>query len=203
MDKIQLETFFSSHRLNRYFREFPGNEVKAIYLYEANIALSEALYTPLSILEVAIRNKINEELVRKYKRTDWYADWYKHPVLRHAWREINSAIFQLHEENKPIAPDKVIAGLMFGFWTSLFNDRYERELWANLRFIFPNMPKVIKQRKNISSPLNDIRRALRNRIYHNEPIIFNTVKLNHHYQNIIQLLAFSEKYWCSKERRFY
>jgi len=188
MNRVQLEQYFSTDRLNRYFAQYPGNEPKAIYLYEANIAVSEALYTPLCILEVALRNKIKAELTRKYGRPDWYADWYKHPVMRFAWGEINNAIRHLHEDGKPINPDKVIAGLMFGFWTSLFNDRYERELWANLRFIFPHMPRAIRQRRNISAPLNDIRRALRNRIYHNEPVIFNRVALQQHYQNIIQLL---------------
>lgn len=188
MNKAQLETYFSADRLSRYFAYFPGNEQKAIYLYEANIAISEALYTPMSILEVALRNKINAELTRKYHRPDWYAEWYLHPVMRNAWPEINSAIRHLHEDHKSIAPDKVIAGLMFGFWTSLFNDRYEKDLWANLRFIFPQMPKPIRQRKNISTPLNDIRRALRNRIYHNEPVIFNTTALDNHYRNIVQLL---------------
>ncbi len=173
MNRIQLETYFSSERLNRYFAQYPGNDSKAIYLYNANISISEALYTPLSVLEVALRNKINTELSRKYGRADWYADLFTHPIMRTAWPEINNAIRHLHEDKKPITPDKVIAGLMFGFWTSLFNDRYEKELWGNLRFIFPHMPKAIRQRKNISSLLNDIRRALRNRVYHNEPVIFH------------------------------
>ena len=95
---------------------------------------------------------------------------------------------RLKQTLEQIAPDKIIAELMFGFWTSLFNDRYEKELWSNLRFVFPHMPKSIRQRKNISSPLNDIRRSLRNRIYHNEPIIFNTTILYKHYSNVVQLL---------------
>ena len=188
MNRTQLETYFSVDRLSRYFTKYPGSEAKAIYLYEANIAISEALYTPLSVLEVPLKNKMNTELARKYSRQDWYADWYKHPVMRNAWSEINNAIRHLHEDEKPIVPDKVIAGLMFGFWTSLFNDRFDRERWSSLRFVFPQMPKVVRQRRNKSVPLNDIRRTLRNRIYHNEPIIFNTAKLNQHYQNIIQLL---------------
>lgn len=188
MNRLQLETYFSVDRLNRYFSHHIDNEAKAIYLYEANIAVSEALYTSLSILEVALRNKINVELSRKYQRQDWYAEWYQHPELRFAWPEVDKAIRHLHEESKPVLPDKVIAGLMFGFWTSLFNDRYERELWANLRFIFPHMPKALRQRRNISRPLNDIRRYLRNRIYHNEPIIFNIAALNNHYQNILCIL---------------
>jgi hypothetical protein len=189
MKRAQLENYFSAERLNRYFAEYPDNESKAICLYECNIAISEALYTPLSILEVALRNRINAELVRKYGRQDWYAEWYKDPVTRYAWPEINNTIRHLHEDKKEITPDKVIAGLMFGFWTSLFNDRYEKELWGNLRFVFPEMPKAIKQRKNISKPLNDIRRALRNRVYHNEPIIFSKSVLISHYLNITKLLG--------------
>lgn len=53
-------------------------------------------------------------------------------------------------------------------------------------------PKSIKQRKNISSPLNDIRRALRNRVYHNEPVIFNPVALSKHYEKILQLLEWMD-----------
>ena len=188
MDRIELEKYFSKDRLKRYFDFYPGNEDKAIYLYEANIAISEALYTSLSLLEVSLRNKINEELARKYGRIDWYAEWCYHKTMRFAWPEVNNAIRHLHENKKQIAPDKIIAELMFGFWTSLFNDRYEKELWSNLRFVFPHMPKSIRQRKNISSPLNDIRRSLRNRIYHNEPIIFNTTILYKHYSNVVQLL---------------
>ncbi len=117
MNKIQLARYFSADRTNRYFSLYPGNESKAIYLYQANIAASEALYTSISILEVALRNKINNELIRKYKRTDWY----KHPVMRFAWPEINTAIKHLHEEGKPVMPDKVIAGLMFGFMSEVIN----------------------------------------------------------------------------------
>ena len=188
MNRVFLEKYFSTDRLNRYFTQYPDNEAKAIYLYEANIILSEALYTPLSLLEVSLRNKISIELQHKFGRPDWYAEWYKHPVMCHAWNEINTSIRHLHEDRKLIVPDKIIASLMFGFWTSLFNDRYERELWGHLRFVFPFMPKAIRQRKNISGPLNDIRRALRNRIYHNEPVVFNLKSLHTHYTNILQLL---------------
>ena len=188
MDRTNLEKYFSAERVIKYFNAYPGNNSKAIYLYQANILLSEALYTPLSILEVALRNKINAELYRKYGRIDWYADWYKDKVMHEAWKDVNQAINQLHRDDKPIYPDKVVAALMFGFWTSLFNDQYDRELWKNLRFVFSNMPHAIRQRRNVSKPLNEIRRYLRNRIYHNEPVIFNLMHLQNHYNSTIQLL---------------
>lgn len=188
MNRIQIEGYFSPERMLKYFSQYPGNEPKALYLYEANLLLSEALYIPLSILEVALRNKINFRLQKIYGKPDWYSDWYVHPVMHYAWPEINSAIYHLHRDGKVIKTDKVIAGLMFGFWTSLFNDRYEKELWSELRFVFPNMPKAIRKRNTISKYLNDIRRTLRNRIYHNEPISFNLTTLDQHHTNILKLL---------------
>ena len=198
MNRAQLEQYFSAERLAPYFNRYPGNDPKAQYLYEANILVSEALYTPLSILEVALRNKISNELTRKYNRPDWYAEWYKHPVMHHAWHDVNATINRLHKDKMPVVPERIVASLMFGFWTALFNDRYDRELWGNLRFVFSNMPKNIRQSRNISTPLNDIRRTLRNRVYHNEPIIFNTATVNNHYNNILNLLT-----WMGVDLRAY
>ena len=188
MDRAQLEKYFSQNRLEKYFNIYPDNEPKSIYLYESNILLSQSLYTPLSILEVALRNKINAELCKKYGKQDWYSDWYKDKVMHIAWKDVNHAINQLHKDGKPINPDKVVASLMFGFWTSLFNDQYDRELWKNLRFVFSNMPHSIRQRRNVSKPLNEIRKYLRNRIYHNEPVIFNIPRLEQQHNSILQLL---------------
>lgn len=189
MNRKQLENYFSLDRTSRYFLQCDGNESNALDLYTANILLSEALYSSISILEVALRNKINTELAKKYQRADWYAEWYKHTTMRYAWPEIKTSVRHLHEEGKQVVPSKVVAALTLGFWTSLFNDRYERELWSNLRFIFPNMPKSIRKRKNISSPLNEIRRQVRNRIYHNEPIIFDLHSLRKQHQKVLDVLG--------------
>ncbi|HKK10318.1 MAG TPA: hypothetical protein VJ939_05745, partial [Bacteroidales bacterium] len=70
-------------------------------------------------------------------------------------------------EKKAIATGRVIAELSFGFWTSLFDSRFEKTLWKNLRLAFPNCPKHIRQRKTMSSKFNGIRK-LRNRIFHHE-----------------------------------
>jgi hypothetical protein len=187
MDRQHLEKNFSSDRLSKYFQRYPNDEQKAIYLYEANLKLSQALYIPLSVLEVALRNKVNAELIRKFRREDWYAEWYKDPLLHLAWRDVINAINQLHKDGKAIQPNRVIASLMFGFWTSLFNDQYDQLLWRNLRFVFSNMPHSIRQRRNVSKPLNNVRKYLRNRIYHNEPIIFNITNLENLYQSILSL----------------
>ncbi len=46
----------------------------------------------------------------------------------------------------------------FGFWTILFNIKYEVLLWKSLRLAFPYCPKMLCKRKTISSSLNKIRR---------------------------------------------
>jgi hypothetical protein len=51
----------------------------------------------------------------------------------------------------------------------MFDTRFERSLWKDLRFAFPKCPKALRQRKTISSKLNSIRK-LRNRIFHHESI---------------------------------
>jgi len=190
MDKQQIELHFSVQRFKRYLNASNNFDEKAALMFNANLKLSQALYIPLSILEVTLRNKINTELQNKYQREDWFDEWYKNKTLFNLWNEINKSVSHLHKERKPINTDRIIASLMFGFWTSLFNQEYEKELWTNLRFIFPNMPKEKRQRKNISAPLNDIRKTLRNRIYHNEPVIFNINALGAHYQNILLLLNY-------------
>lgn len=71
--------------------------------------------------------------------------------------------------------------------------KYERALWKDLRMAFPNMPKSIRQRKTISSPLNSLRR-LRNRVFHNENISWSIVKLEELHSTLLQVI-----YWMNPQ----
>ncbi len=85
-------------------------------------------------------------------------------------------IYQAREElakKKPqIQPDHIVAALSFGFWTSLFDTRYEHNqiLWPRLlKPTFSGLPKGQRTRLFLSRELNRTR-FLRNRISHYEPI---------------------------------
>lgn len=80
----------------------------------------------------------------------------------------------LCKENKPLSASNVIAGVMFGFWVSFFEDAYagtdpKLTLWPHLeRDIFVKGKKV-QDRKSAHDLLLKIK-ELRNRMSHHEPV---------------------------------
>jgi hypothetical protein len=68
----------------------------------------------------------------------------------------------------------VAAELSFGFWTSLFDVRYERSrtLWPRLlghALLDRGSPRTVRTRTRLSPMLNRVRH-LRNRVAHHEPV---------------------------------
>lgn len=173
MEYSSLEKILSKDRLAPYLAKHSGNQEKAIAHYKANIRISESFYSVISIIEVGLRNNIDNQLKRKYSVDEWYDDpLFIKDVSSFQIDRIQEARKNILKEKKTITPGRIIAELTFGFWTSLFDTRFERSLWKNLRLAFPKCPKQIRQRKTISSKLNSIRK-LRNRIFHHEPIAWN------------------------------
>ena len=90
-------------------------------------------------------------------REDWYAVFPTTPGLSNLNRYITKASKQIAGRHEIVTPSKIIAELTLGFWVSLLNAEYELLLWKHLRRAFPYMPKHLRQRKNVSSPLNSFR----------------------------------------------
>ena len=72
----ELEKILSSDRFETYTLLAAGNKTKALSLYKENIFLSHKFYTILHVLEVCLRNKIDNQLRLKYGLT-----WYDNPAL--------------------------------------------------------------------------------------------------------------------------
>ncbi|PSR56279.1 hypothetical protein AHMF7605_23645 [Adhaeribacter arboris] len=170
----------------------PGDEAKALRHYQCNIQISEALYPVLSTLEVALRNAVNRELIHKFGVSDWYSHFSTTPGLAKLNKDITGAQQQITRRNELVTPPKVVAELTLGFWVRLFNAEFERTLWKDLRRVFPNLPKVQKQRKNVSAPLNNFRN-LRNRVFHNEPICWRFTHLQQAHQEMRTVLGWINK----------
>ena len=151
--------------MERYGRLY-NDEKRAIAHYQCNIELAESFYPCLSILEVALRNALSRELETMTGREDWYAVFPTTPGLSNLNRYITKASKQIAGRHEIVTPSKIIAELTLGFWVSLLNAEYELLLWKHLRRAFPYMPKHLRQRKNVSSPLNSFR-SFRNRVFHN------------------------------------
>lgn len=176
MDWSDLEKHFSPARLGRYRSACSGDEARAAKAYVDNMLLAEAMMPMLNVLEIALKNGISRRLTIFYNRADWWEAWSGDPMFDWQVREVASAKSKLLRRAESGTPDKVIAELAFGFWSSLFNVQFQSILWKELRLVFPRCPKPQRQRHTVSSALNQIR-DLRNRVFHHEQLIWLTPPL--------------------------
>lgn len=174
---ISIERFVTYRRLT-------ADDDSAAALYTANVALSGAFYGPLQALEVALRNAVDHELSSSHP--GWLTGA---PGLHEAeLRQVASARDRLTRQGKPHVHGRLVAELMFGFWTALFANAYDTDLWRmSLHRIF--YPR--QQRSDVHDALDRLR-TLRNRIAHHEPIVQR--RLHDDHQRILDLLS-----WISPE----
>ena len=191
-NKLFFEKVFSEKRMERYFILYPNDESRAVKHYQSNIKLTEAFYTSLSVLEVALRNALSRELKTMTGRDDWYAIFANTPGLTNLNKYITQASKQIAGRHEQITTSKIIAELTLGFWVSLLNAEYERLLWKDLRRAFPYIPKKDRKRKNVSAPLNRFR-AFRNRVFHNESICWNMKKVQEIHDELLLVLEWINK----------
>ena len=183
MELDNIRKYISDSRLQNYLDVCDTNYKKALKLYQANMRLSQSFYPLLSLIEVILRNALNNEL------TDYFDDenWLKNQLggfmidelLTYTARNrkkrqnyflkfsVENAIRNVHE---PVSQGKIIADLKFGFWTAFFNRTHSRILNGVPMRIFVSLPRGFN-RKKVHETLDKIR-EFRNRVYHNEPIIF-------------------------------
>jgi hypothetical protein len=192
IDKNYLKKVFSAERTSKYFNQHSG-ENQAIIHYYANIYLSESFYPILSIFEVALRNSLDRELTTLFGKQNWYDSFATIPDLSNLNGEISRAKNHILKRGETLTSHKIIAELTLGFWVRLLNTEYEMVLWRDLRRAFPFIPKIKRQRGNISAPLNKIR-DFRNRVYHNEPVSWNL-----HYLENIRNEIYNVLFWLNKD----
>jgi len=171
-----LEGLISEARFARYLNRYQGDRALALRLYTWNLAVCSALWGPINVIEVAVRNAIHDRLVERTNRGDWWNDAHVR-LCRHEQEAIDSAITTLvRRGTTEPSSDQVVAATSFGLWVGLTSagiarDRlydYETTLWQpRLQHAFPNRGE--RRRKYVHAKLNEIR-VLRNRIAHHEPI---------------------------------
>ena len=163
-----LRRVLSEPRLEAYRHDAAEPSSTVVGRYRWNIALSMALYPGLQQLEVALRNNLHVAISGSYGQ-----QWYDSTPPFLTQRELQSVVAakeELKKQMKPSDPNRLVAELRLGFWTSLVSRDYERLLWPHmLGKAFPYIPRRLRTRATISARLQDIRK-LRNRISHQEPI---------------------------------
>lgn len=173
MDWTDLEKHFSHARLGRYRASCGGDQFRAAEAYASNLLLAEAMMPMLSVLETALKNGIHRHLSILYQRGDWWETWSGVPIFARQLEEVAAARAKLQRRNEQGTADKIVAELAFGFWSSLFNKSFQTALWHELRLVFPRCPRHQRQRHTVSAALNQLR-ALRNRVFHHEQLLWLT-----------------------------
>lgn len=188
---MNFDTFkgcFSTARVNRYLLASDNSPIRSIALYKANLKVAQAFHPLLGILEVVLRNRINDVLTIHFKDVDWVINekvgFMSDPSLRYVHKrsgeiktneflkkEIANAEKRLRKTGTKITSGKIIAEQSFGFWTDLFETHHYKILLGKPIQIFHHLPSGVG-RKEVSAELDKIRR-FRNRIHHNEPVCFN------------------------------
>ena len=182
--KISLiKKYISSER----FRSYSG-----IDEYLENLVFSKKAYIPLSILEISLKNSINDLLTDKLGE-NWLEN--KDFLTNDSLRKIEEAKKILYKRAEPISKSKIIAELSFGFWVNLFKKPYEKKLRTkDIQKIFTNLPpkkeKMIN-REVIYKELNHIRN-FRNRVFHYEKVI-NKDNDNQIFDEIDEVLFYFDK----------
>lgn len=190
--KISLiKKYISSER----FRSYSG-----IDEYLENLVFSKKAYIPLSILEISLKNSINELLTEKLGE-NWLEN--KDFLTNDSLRKIEEAKKILYKRAELISKSKIIAELSFGFWVNLFKKPYEKKLRTkDIQKIFTNLPpkkEKIINREVIYKELNHIRN-FRNRVFHYEKVI-NKDNYNQIFDEIDEVLFYFDKelFDCAKK----
>lgn len=179
-----LSKTLSTERFERYLAMCNNNAHSAIDLYSINVLLSERLYCGLHMLEVTLRNVIDNALSSAY-HSEWYNDdtIVTLPLQK---KLIAEAKKKLGRFKHNYSRGHVIAELNLGFWTSFFHSEYETLWQQTLYKIARTAEGKHYKRKYFSKRLSDIRN-LRNRVAHHEPITHLNLKLL--YQDIVDVIS--------------
>lgn len=173
-------------RFGGYARKGDQDERDALARYVWNLELCGALYKPLQFLEIGLRRSIHNALSSATGRTDWFED---SAILKQKEREIIAKL-RCDLERSGVIPtsERIVAGLTFGFWTSLFSSRYERQIFAPYgKKIFPSMPEEMSKRAAVAKRLENARK-LRNLVFHHDPI-WQLPDLHERHEQLLELIT--------------
>lgn len=173
MDYKSFEQAFSKARLSKYLQACGGNTNKALTLYRDNVKLCQKFYGMLNIFEIVLRNAIDCHYRDHFSDKDWIFNQLQVGGMLEfsPMRAVVEETINKMSASGKYTPDRVVAGVTFGFWTYLFNKVPFRKGGQSILRVFPNRTKGMAQ-KAVFKELQQIRQ-FRNRIAHQEPICFD------------------------------
>ena len=190
----ELEQALSAERFSRYLGWADGDRARAFELYAQNAHQSAALYLPLQMLEVVLRNRIHTVLSNAVG-----PDWFDNEDLltqRRQQAQIARAKAEITEQRRAPTGDRIVSALMFSFWTNMLSPAYENLWQTTLHRIARRADGKGLRRRDLADPLMPIR-SLRNRIAHHEPVVH--WNLPRYYRSVLTIVAWLSPVaavWC-------
>lgn len=74
MDFTKFSQIVSAPRMQRYLEAVNSDHDKALQIYQLNLQLSRDFFTIISIFELALRNKINDVIIKYTSNNNWLID---------------------------------------------------------------------------------------------------------------------------------
>lgn len=191
-----LTDLFSISRLNSYKFNGVDDNTIALERYLYNIKVSQALYPILSILEISLRNRLNEA-IEKIIKNDWliYEVNQQNVLLDNEHKKLLETKRKLKlKGHKEINKNDLIAELSLGFWVHLCSKKYKNSIWHKQGFFrtvfadYPNFSEFDKLSKVF--PHLQLMLKLRNRVFHHEIIINHPYGIHNCYNDLKQLLGY-------------
>lgn len=166
----ELKRVISSPRFSRYLQLVGNNsEEDALMLYVLNARLSGSFIHLLQIVEVALRNSLDQTLITAHG-----SDWLTGGAVSLGPRQIQ----QVKEaRRRACLPAGVcIDDLSFGFWVELLTRYYEQSLWIPCLHGTFQIRAALSKRKEVHNLFDDIRR-FRNRVAHHDQVVSREPKM--------------------------
>lgn len=196
-EKILIENV-SIERLNSYKLDENDTVAQLYERYLFNIKVAESFYPPLSVLEIALRNRLYNA-VSAIMGNNWLLDEVdnqkllsdsEHKILVEADKTLR------YRYSKPPSTGALIAELTFGFWVNLCKKSYKNSLWDKQDFfnsVFPDFDNYFHSpswdKTKVIFPELKMILILRNRIFHHEIIINNKNGIENCYNTLIKILS--------------
>lgn len=160
----------AAERLDAY-RQDGADDTTTLARYAWNVALCEALYSPLQLAEVALRNALHRALADRYATEDWFVAVTPR-LLRWQQASLTEARRSLQNAGKTCTPGRMVAELSFGFWTAFFNRAHARTGLSHhlAATVFPHAPTSHRDASALDARWQRVRQ-LRNRVFHHERIV--------------------------------
>jgi hypothetical protein len=168
-----LQAAISTPRLDAY-RQSGGSHLDMVVNYFWNIELAAAIVPPLHACEVALRNAIHNAMTAAYGNEMWF--FIEGALLPDELEDFVEAYRRVYKKPEPIA-GRVVAQLMFGFWTAMLNRPYEQKIWNRDGYtpLYAAFPHALQSsgsripRVDIYDRVKQVN-DFRNRVFHYEKI---------------------------------